>query len=152
MHAVWCFAPRQAPCADGAHDASVSRCSFSGSPKHKRTITWRVSLNTWFVKNLQYMLSTFEIFFVLLSLSWLLQWADFFAFFFSQSRQPLAAFSTDLCTWLHNIRTLWMASCTVLPILCLQETSSRHRHVMHVFYILPGREHKLTFQVWPPTV
>ena len=41
-----------------------------------------MSLNTWLVKNLQYVLSTFELFLVLvLSLSWLLWWADFFTFF-----------------------------------------------------------------------
>ena len=34
------------------------------------------------MKNLQYMLSTFQLFLVLLSLYWLLRWADFFAFFF----------------------------------------------------------------------
>ena len=40
-----------------------------------------MSLNTWLVKNLQYVLSTFELFVVLLLLSWLLWWTDFFAFF-----------------------------------------------------------------------
>ena len=34
------------------------------------------------VKNLQYVLSTLELCLVLLLLSWLLRWADFFAFFF----------------------------------------------------------------------
>ena len=45
--------------------------------QYKRTVTWRVSLNTWLVKNLQYALSTIEIFLVLPSLYWLLRWADF---------------------------------------------------------------------------
>ena len=36
------------------------------------------------VKNLQYVLSTFELFLVLPSLYWLLRWADFFAFFVSE--------------------------------------------------------------------
>ena len=40
--------------------------------------------STWLVKNLQHMLSTFELFHALLSLSGLLQWADLFAFFFSE--------------------------------------------------------------------
>ena len=44
------------------------------------------------VKNLQYMLSTFELFLVVLLLSWLLQWADFFAFF------SLRVASRQLCS------------------------------------------------------
>ena len=49
-----------------------------------------MSLNTWLVKNLQCMLSTFELLLVLLLLSWLLQWAGFYSgltslLFFSES-------------------------------------------------------------------
>ena len=46
---------------------------------------------------------TYELFLLLLlSLYWLLRWADFFAFFWSHSRQLSAAFSTHLCTWLRK--------------------------------------------------
>ena len=71
-------------------------------------------------------------------------------FVFSQSHQPLALFSTRLCTWLRKIHTLQRANCAVLPILRLQETSSRCRRVMHISDILPGHERKLTLRVWPP--
>ena len=62
---VWCLVPLQAPCAGVAHLVGVQRTAV-----------------TWLVNNLQYVLSTFELFLVLLSLSWLLRWADFFAFYF----------------------------------------------------------------------
>ena len=50
---------------------------------------------------MQYVLSTFDSTLVLLSLYWLLRWADFFAFY-SQSSQPSAAFNTRLWTWLRK--------------------------------------------------
>ena len=43
--------------------AGVRRCSF----QYKTTLLGRVSLNTWLLKNLQYVLSTFELFLVFLS-------------------------------------------------------------------------------------
>ena len=98
-----------------------------------------------------YVHSTFELFLLLLSLSWFQWWADFFAFFFSQSFQPSAAFSICLCTWFRKIHTLQRASHAVFPFLHHQETLSRHCRVIHVYDILPGpgRECKLTFQAWP---
>ena len=40
--------------------------------------------NTWLVKTVQYVLSTFEPFLVLFLLSWLLRWTDLFAFSLSE--------------------------------------------------------------------
>ena len=104
--------------------------NVKSEPKH---LTCARIFNTCFLCSKLYL--------ILLSLSWFLRWADFFAFF-SQSCQPSAAFSIRLCTWLCKIRR---ASCTVLPFLRHQETSSRCHRVMHVSDILPGCEHKLTF-------
>ena len=73
-----------------------------------------MSLNTWLVKNLQYMLSTFELFLVLLSLSWLLRWADFFAFFFFSE---LPGISCVQHSFVHLALQNTTASHAVLPIL-----------------------------------
>ena len=112
-------------------------------------VTWRVSLNTWLVQESP--IHTFYFWTLSRSL-----FCRFFGFYggqtsslFSQSCQPLAAFSIHLCTWLHKTRTLQRASHAILPFLCRQETSSRYHRVMHVSNILPGCEHKLTFWVWP---
>ena len=63
-------------------------------------VTWRVSLNVWLVKNLQYMLFAFELLFFCRSLGFYSGLTSLL--FFSQSRQPLAMFSTHLCTWVHK--------------------------------------------------
>ena len=52
--------------------SEIVHCWFSGSQKN----------NTWLVRTLQYVLSTFELFLVLFLLSWLPRWTDLFAFFF----------------------------------------------------------------------
>ena len=96
------------------------------------------------------MLSTFELFLVLLSLSWLLQWADFFAFFLRVaslwlcsalvyapgSANTYAAKGQLHCPPCPQLpSTLRRASCTVLPILSRQETSSHMDHrVIHIWY------------------
>ena len=59
----------------------------------------------------KYMLSTFELFLVPLSLSWLLWWADFFAFFFSESPVVIQHSFMHLALQIH---TLQRASCAVL--------------------------------------
>ena len=86
------------------------------------------------------MLSTFKLFLVLY---WLLRWADFFAFF--SEFQAVGCAQHLFIHLARQIRTLRMASHTVLPILHRQERSSRCCRVMHVSDILPGCEHKLTF-------
>ena len=71
--------------------------------------------NTWLVKTLQYVLSSFEILFTACSLSYLVP--PFF------SELPSAAFSTHFCTQLSQTKThtLWRPNCTVLPFLHHQE-------------------------------
>ena len=67
--------------------------------------------NTWLVETLQHVLSTFELFLVLFLHALLASTVDWLlCFFFSQSSQPPAAFSTRFCTWLRQIRTLWRAA------------------------------------------
>ena len=68
-------ASRRTSCMPVGHAEQLSEilhCWFSGSQKN----------NTWLMKTLQYVLSTFELFVVLFLLFWLLRWTDFFAFFF----------------------------------------------------------------------
>ena len=93
---------------DGARSTGVRRWSFF-KEQCKTMVTWRVSLNTWLVKNLQYVLSTFELFPVLLAVTLLVSTVSWLLCFFSQSRQPSAAFSTCLCTWLRHVTLLSMA-------------------------------------------
>ena len=54
------------------------------------TVTWSVSLNTYIyvVKNLQYVLSTVELFLVLFLLSWFLWWTDILVVFFVRVASP----------------------------------------------------------------
>ena len=103
-----------------------------------------MSLNTWLVKNLQYMLSTVELFLVLPLLYWLLWWADFFAFIVSES-SSVGCVQHSFMHLAPQICTSRRASHTALPVLPSQETLSRHRRVMHVSGIMSGRERKLTF-------
>ena len=90
--------PRAMPCTSvsmcNAHAGGAqSRCQklcTAGLVGAQRTVqnngNVRIEPNTWLVKNLQYVLSTFELFLVLFLLSWLLlRWTNFFAFFFSES-------------------------------------------------------------------
>ena len=103
-----------------------------------------MSQNTWLAKNLQYVLSTFELFLVLPSLYLLLRWADFFAFFGFES--PAVGYIQH--SFMHlalQIRTSQRASHAALPVLRSQETLSQCCHVMQVSSILSGRERKLTF-------
>ena len=139
--------PLQVPCCvDGA--GRWCQTLLVSNKKYKRTVTWRVNLNTWFVKNLQYVLSIFELFLVLPLLYWLLRWGDFFAFFVSES--PAIGCVQHLFMHLAlQIRTSRRASRAALPVLRSQEMSSRLRRVMHVSGILSRRERKLTFWGWP---
>ena len=73
---------------DGACGAGIRRGLFI-KEQYKTAVLWRMSLNSWLVKNLQYVPSTFELFIVLLSLSLLLWWADFFAFFLTVASRRL---------------------------------------------------------------
>ena len=57
-----------------------------------------MSLNTWLVKNLQYVLSSFELLFFCRSLGF---YCGLTLLFFL-SNQPLAAFITRLGTWLYK--------------------------------------------------
>ena len=97
------------------------------------------------MKDLQYVLSTVELFLVLFLLSWLLRPSSFFC-----------SLSESLAVWLryapasaHDsaiyVRCEGSASCTVLPVLRHQNTLSQRRHVHVVSDILPGRDLKLTF-------
>ena len=70
----------------------------------QRTVQKNGNVKSELVKNLQYMLSTVELLCFCRSHGIYSRLTSFL--FFSQSRQPSAAFSTHLCTWLHNIRTL----------------------------------------------
>ena len=47
---------------DRVRGTGVRRCSFSVSPTVQTMVMWRVSLSTCLVKNLQYVLSTVELF------------------------------------------------------------------------------------------
>ena len=85
---------------------------------------------------------------VLLSLYWLLRWAEFFAFFVSE----LPAVGYVQHSFMHlapQIRTLRRVSRAALPVFCSQETSPWRRCVMHIFGILSRCEPKLTFRGWP---
>ena len=95
------------------------------------------------VKNLQYVLSTLELCLVLLLLSWLLRWADFFAFFFFLRVASHQLHS--VCVYCEGPAVLSSPSSVVRH----QKTLSRHRHVMHVSDILPRCECKLTFRARP---
>ena len=57
-----------------------------------------MSLNTWLVKNLQYVLSTVELFLALFLLTWLLWWTDLLVLFFVRvtSRQLCSALASAL--------------------------------------------------------
>ena len=108
-----------------------------------------MSLNTWLVKNLQYVLSTLELFLVLFLLSWLLRWTDLLVFdllvlFFVRvaSRRLRSALASALdsakyvcCEGLAALSS--PSSVDVVPVLS-------QRRVMHVVSdILPGRDVKL---------
>ena len=105
-----------------------------------------MSLNTWLAKNLQYVLSTVEVFFVLFSCSsWLLWWTDLLVLFFV--RVTSCQLRSALASALDSAKYVRCEGPAVLSSLSsvAQKTSSQ-RCVMHVGSdILPGRDLKLTF-------
>ena len=73
-----------------------------------------MSLNTWLVKNLQYMLSTVEFFLVLFLLSWLLWWTDLLVLFFV--RVPSCRLRSALTSALDSTKYVhWKAQPHCLP-------------------------------------
>ena len=116
--------PRAAPIAmrDGARGTGVRHCSESAQ-------------NHGNVKHLACEEAPTRAFYYLNSFLFFCRPLGFYGglttlLFLSQSRQPSAAFSTRLCTWLRKISTLWRASRAVLPVLLRPETSSRRQCVM----------------------
>ena len=81
---------------------------------------------------------------VFLLLSWLLQWADFFAFFLRVASRQLHSALVYALGCAKYIRCEGPATLSTLSF-CCQETSSCCHCVMHVSDILPGRDLKLTF-------
>ena len=109
------------------------------------TVTWSVSLNTYIyvVKNLQYVLSTVELFLVLFLLYWLLWWTDHLVLFFVKvaSRRLRSAHASAL-DFAKYVRCKGPAAQSSLSSIA-KKTSSRCRCVMHmVSNIPPGRDRR----------
>ena len=105
--------PHAVPCASVSmrivhagwvREADVRNGAFAGLLGAQRTVQNNGNVksepNTWLVKTLQYVLSTFELFLVLFLLPWFLRWTDFFAFFLKVASRRLH--SALIC----QIRTL----------------------------------------------
>ena len=108
-----------------------------------------MSLNTWLVKNLQYVLSNFELSLILLSFSWLLWWGDLFA---SLRVTSWAAFSTCLCMhFAPQIHTLWRATALSSSSSVTKKHSVWLNIVVYAGIQYPAHEFecKLTFRAWP---
>ena len=92
-------------------------------------------------KESPYVLSTFELFLVLLSLSWLLWWADFLLFFLRVASRRLRSALVYALGSPNTYVTKGQLCCPPSP-----RNASQRRCVMHVSDNLPERDHKLTFR------